>query len=765
MPSEADLLAAIDASPEDDAPRLAHADWLARHGQRPRARYIRLQVSIARSPRAFPRREDEVEADQLIRQHRASWTADLPKVAGMEWGFERGYPEQAVFTSRTAFEKSWRQVLVPGIRRVTFLDVINLGRVASSPGLARVRELEIAQLFLSDEVLLELLASPHLAGLRGLHVIRGRATGASLRAAARLPALERLTFNSSIPQPLAAAAVRAVAGMACLRALTLEGWRMADSAARALWAGNFPALTELRLRDCGIRAGGMEGLGDGSCLPLLEVLDLGNNALGDGGAEALARATRWSRLRSLDLHTNLIGARGAAALAGAAHLAWLEALSLRWNAVPDEGAKALARWSLPALRLLDLGHNLIGDAGMRALAGPGVLPALEELDAQDNPARVALIEAAEKRTAPPPEEVRPAAVAAAVEVRGAADEDGLVRALLAAPWDDLARAAYADWLEEQGKPLHAALMRRAHDSLEPVEWAVAGPIHNEFPNGVMAVDLEGGLLTVRLRMRMFLTKAFEAVGPSWLRQHHIARLALTGRASDWARVGGSPVLAHARAFSLVGCQVGNAGAEALARSPGLAGLAGLSLRNAEFGEPGVKAVARSKALAGVVALDLAQLLVSANGLRALADGPLAGGLRYLSLAWNHLWAAEVAVVAQSPNLSGLVTLDLSVCRLDDTALLALANSPHLAQLRGLDLSGNRFTDAGADALAGSALLGRLRWLSLREGPGLSADARLRLVRAVAAVPGCRLVLSGQDLPDGVAEKMRGALGARLKLVG
>jgi uncharacterized protein (TIGR02996 family) len=36
-----------------------------------------------------------------------------------------------------------------------------------------------------------------------------------------------------------------------------------------------------------------------------------------------------------------------------------------------------------------------------------------------------------------------------------ADEEGVVRALLAAPWDGLARSAYGDFLEERGDLLHA----------------------------------------------------------------------------------------------------------------------------------------------------------------------------------------------------------------------------------------------------------------------------------------------------------------------
>src|SRR6476660_7221258 len=44
------LLRAICASPDDDAPRLAFADWLDEHGDPHLAEFIRVQVELARLP-------------------------------------------------------------------------------------------------------------------------------------------------------------------------------------------------------------------------------------------------------------------------------------------------------------------------------------------------------------------------------------------------------------------------------------------------------------------------------------------------------------------------------------------------------------------------------------------------------------------------------------------------------------------------------------------------------------------------------------------
>src|SRR6185369_12536161 len=97
------------------------------------------------------------------------------------------------------------------------------------------------------------------------------------------------------------------------------------------------------------------------------------------------------------------------------------------------------------------------DAGMRALARSTTLVDLTELIAEKVPARPDLIEAAtiRFRERRPPLADRPPPLPASVaqsRVVGQGDEDALVRAILANPWDTLARSAYADWFEEQGKP-------------------------------------------------------------------------------------------------------------------------------------------------------------------------------------------------------------------------------------------------------------------------------------------------------------------------
>ena len=65
MPSEAEFLAAIDANPDDDGPRLAHADWLEKHDP-DRAQFIRVQVRLAN---AFPDEAEERDKQEEARRN------------------------------------------------------------------------------------------------------------------------------------------------------------------------------------------------------------------------------------------------------------------------------------------------------------------------------------------------------------------------------------------------------------------------------------------------------------------------------------------------------------------------------------------------------------------------------------------------------------------------------------------------------------------------------------------------------------------------
>src|SRR3954469_34577 len=96
------LLRAVFAHPEDDAPRLAFADWLDESGGDPeRAALIRVQCELARLPADDLRGEALRRQDaKLLRGRKLKWRAELPRFRGVVFGdFSRGFIDSVVVKS------------------------------------------------------------------------------------------------------------------------------------------------------------------------------------------------------------------------------------------------------------------------------------------------------------------------------------------------------------------------------------------------------------------------------------------------------------------------------------------------------------------------------------------------------------------------------------------------------------------------------------------------------------------------------------------
>jgi uncharacterized protein (TIGR02996 family) len=86
MSDAAALLAAIRAAPEEDAPRLAYADWLKVHGQPERAEFIRVQIHLARKGVSVLRRREQ----ELLAKHHDAIAGPL-SAPGLRFRFSRGF--------------------------------------------------------------------------------------------------------------------------------------------------------------------------------------------------------------------------------------------------------------------------------------------------------------------------------------------------------------------------------------------------------------------------------------------------------------------------------------------------------------------------------------------------------------------------------------------------------------------------------------------------------------------------------------------------
>src|SRR4051812_35587257 len=91
--TRADLLTAIREKPDDDAPRLALADWLDKHGDPERAEFIRVQCALAKIGPDDP--DDpalEEREQQLLDANEARWNRVLPPWARTVIRYVRGFP-------------------------------------------------------------------------------------------------------------------------------------------------------------------------------------------------------------------------------------------------------------------------------------------------------------------------------------------------------------------------------------------------------------------------------------------------------------------------------------------------------------------------------------------------------------------------------------------------------------------------------------------------------------------------------------------------
>jgi hypothetical protein len=169
--------------------------------------------------------------------------------------------------------------------------------------------------------------------------------------------------------------------------------------AEKLGAGAPPAVTSLRLDGTLVGGAGASALGAAlgrGALPRLTTLDLCNAVIGDAGLAALAPALRRRPA--------------------------LEVLNLARNPLGDEGIAALVTPPLPAgapppttggltrLKTLSLENTQIADAGCAALAAAfdsGALPALENLRMYGIPASAAATDAVKARLRTDGEETEP----------------------------------------------------------------------------------------------------------------------------------------------------------------------------------------------------------------------------------------------------------------------------------------------------------------------------------------------------------------------
>ena len=350
MTTEAELVAAVAAEPDDDAPRLVYADWLTQRGD-PRGELMHLQIAraamIAGDERA---KETDARIEALLEAHRATWLGKLALLAkhGIRFGFDRG-AIGAVTGAIDVLAKNAAQILTAAPLLATVnLVVDRTGRdltpLAGTPLLPRVRELSVMSAQASRVAGWDALALPALRRLSLSTLAFAPAELGAALAAPRLTALhfDRCRFNKGsveafarIVGPLRVLGVQAahlgprlgeIAGG--LREL-VEAYLAGNELGSVGLAHLLPALRDvvhLDLRGNALAVADLAGLLD--AIPSVRVLELGGNPLGDDGAAAIAHHPAAARLVRLHLGEVGLTPRGARTLAAAPNLAGLRSLVL-----------------------------------------------------------------------------------------------------------------------------------------------------------------------------------------------------------------------------------------------------------------------------------------------------------------------------------------------------------------------------------------------------------------------------------------------------
>ncbi len=314
------LLEAVLAAPDDDAPRLVYADWLAEQGD-PRGEFIAVQCARARLPAEDPAQRGLEEREwTLLSLHEEAWRKGLaPELLTVK--FRRGFADEVTLYANTFVENADALFAREPLRTARVIDAGPEGAV-------------------------QLAACPALRRLAGLRL--SNTTGA----------FERGVGVEGLGSLLASRHV------GNLQTLCLEGQHLDDLGALVLAKAGpaaLPVLQSLQLSADGLTAVGAEALCDVRWFRRLRRVCLAGNALRETGVEAIAFAPGAGGWEELDLDANLVGDAGARVLAAHERLGGLKRLSLQRDHLGPAGVQALLDSpKLKGLTALRLDGNRIG---------------------------------------------------------------------------------------------------------------------------------------------------------------------------------------------------------------------------------------------------------------------------------------------------------------------------------------------------------------------------------------------------------------------
>lgn len=218
------------------------------------------------------------------------------------------------------------------------------------------------------------------------------------------------------------------------------------------------------------------------------------------------------------------------------------------------------------------------------------------------------------------------------------DRAALLRAIAAAPWDDLPRLVFADWLDENGEPERAEYIRLEIEIERQLGVGQNPPAdqlarRRQFGESVSKWHAElpklPGLTWGKRFRRGFPVAATVSILEQILRHAHafdgiVPIESLKARSVGvraWDKFLESPLLPRLRLLDFTGCELGNDAVADLARTPGVSHLTFLGLARNGLSDGAAVTLAASAFLANLEVLDIEFNDVTDAGAEALAVSP------------------------------------------------------------------------------------------------------------------------------------------------
>lgn len=205
MTQEELLLQRVLERPDDDAPRLAFADYASQQGD-PRGEFIRAEVGLARMDKDtdpnYARLADT--SDALADEYGPVFAGPI---AGMvdKYYFDRGFVELVELPARRFLETAEQLFSRAPIRHLNLKGGKSLiPELFSSPSLQRIRSLSIRNWRLTDRDIEVLASSPYLKELRWLSLadnMVGLPGVEALAVSQNLPSLQYVVFSGNPVNP------------------------------------------------------------------------------------------------------------------------------------------------------------------------------------------------------------------------------------------------------------------------------------------------------------------------------------------------------------------------------------------------------------------------------------------------------------------------------------------------------------------------------------------------------------------------------------